>query len=124
MGIFRAGARQFCASAPGKIEHFLILKFQEFKTKAQQEISDLNRELMQAKHDAKLSKDQHDAYKEEMQNHEQRIEEMAVDKELAEARCEELQDEINKLKDRNEELQLELDVIKGEIELNGNFQLL
>ncbi len=54
-----------------------------------------------------------------MANHEQRIEEMAVDKELDEAKNEELQDEVNKLKDRNEELELELDVIKGEIELNG-----
>ena len=52
-------------------------------------------------------------------NHEQRIEEITVDKELAEAKIEELQDDMMRIKDRNEELQLELDVIKGEIELNG-----
>lgn len=54
-----------------------------------------------------------------MSSHEQRLEEMTVDKELAEAKLEELQDEITKLTEKNEEIKLELDVLKGEIEING-----
>lgn len=54
-----------------------------------------------------------------MNSHEQRLEEMTVDKELAEAKLEELQDELVKLTDRNEELKLELEVLKGEIEVGG-----
>lgn len=54
-----------------------------------------------------------------MNSHEQRIEELTVDKELAEAKLEELQEEITKLNERNQELTLELDVLKTEIELNG-----
>ena len=54
-----------------------------------------------------------------MSDYESRIEEMTVDKELAEARCEEIQEEMNKLNDKYEEAKLELDVLKSEIELNG-----
>jgi hypothetical protein len=54
-----------------------------------------------------------------MSNHEQRIEEMTVDKELAEARVEELQENEMKLNDKLEELKLELEVLKEEIELSG-----
>ena len=82
-------------------------------------MSDLNKELATAKQDTKMYKDQFESYKEEMAGHENRLEEMMVDKELAEARVEELTDEVSKLNDRVEELKLELEVIKGEIELNG-----
>ncbi len=94
-------------------------KLQEFKTKAQEMISGLNKDLDKAKQEAKLMKDQYEAYKDEMSNHEQRIEEMTVDKELAEARAEELQENEIKLTEKLEELKLELEVLKGEIELNG-----
>ena len=83
-------------------------------------MSDLNKELQTAKDEAMKVKEEFVAYKEEMSNHEQRIEEMTVDKELAEAKLEELQDEITRLNERNEEIKLELEVLKGEIELNGS----
>jgi len=92
---------------------------QEFKTKAQELMSDLNKELANSKKETKSVRDAYAEYKEEMDSVEQRIEEMSVDKEIAEARCEEMQDEIDRLKERNEEIKLELDVLKGEIELNG-----
>ena len=82
-------------------------------------ISGLNKDLDKAKQEAKQIKDHYEAYKDEMSNHEQRIEEMTVDKELAEAKAEELQENEIKLNEKLEELKLELEVLKGEIELNG-----
>jgi len=51
-----------------------IQQLQEFKSKAQELMSNLNKDLQQAKQDAKHIKDEFDAYKDEMSNHEQRIE--------------------------------------------------
>lgn len=96
-----------------------ILQLQEFKTKAQELMSDLNKQLVVSKQDTKSVREGYAEYKEEMDSVEQRIEEMSVDKEIAEARCEELQDDYDKLMEKNEEIKLELDVLKGEIELNG-----
>lgn len=96
-----------------------IQQLQEFKTKAQELMSNLNKDLQQSKQEAKNARDEFDAYREEMSNHEQRLEEMTVDKELAEAKIEELQEELLRLNEKNEETRLELDVLKGEIELNG-----
>ncbi len=91
----------------------------EFKDKAQEKISDLNKELQAAKQDSKQLKDEFEAYKEEMANHEERIEHMTVEKELAEETSEQYKFEITQLKDKCEELTLELEVLKGEIEQNG-----
>lgn len=79
----------------------------------------MNKEIQQVKSEGSVVKEQFESYKEAMNSHEQRLEEMTVDKELAEAKLEELQDEVIKLSERNEELKLELDVLKGEIEMNG-----
>lgn len=97
----------------------MFLKHQEFKTKAQENISSLNKQLQQAQQDAKTAREQFEAYREEMKDFESRLEELTVDKELAEARCEELTEELDQMKDKHEEVKLELDVLKGEIELNG-----
>jgi dynactin 1 len=82
-------------------------------------ISKLNKELQHSKEETKSIKEFFDAYKEEMSNHEQRLEEITVDKELAEVKVEELQDELNKANEKLEEVRLELDVLKGEIEISG-----
>ncbi|CAF0807877.1 unnamed protein product [Brachionus calyciflorus] len=91
----------------------------EFKTQAQEMISQLNKDLQISKQEAKTYKDEYEAYKDEMSSHESRLEELTVDKELAEARVEELQEEMNKLNEKYEETKLELDVLKGEMEING-----
>ena len=82
-------------------------------------ISGLNKDLQQTKEELKSISESYAAYKEEMSNHEQRIEEITVDKELAEAKAEELEDEMEKLKEKFEETKLELEVLKSEIEING-----
>ena len=82
-------------------------------------ISSLNKEVQQSKEETKATSDAYAAYKEEMSNHEQRLEEITVDKELAEAKVEELEDEMEQLKEKLEETKLELEVLKSEIELNG-----
>lgn len=96
-----------------------IQQLQDYKTKAQELMSEMNKELSTSKQDYKSLKEQFMEYKEEMDSVEQRIEELSVDKEIAEARCEELQDDIDKLTEKNEEIKLELEVLKGEIEVNG-----
>jgi hypothetical protein len=55
--------------------------------------------LVQTKLESKVYKEQYEQYKDEMNNHEQRIAEITDDKELAKAKNEEQQDEINKLND-------------------------
>jgi dynactin 1 len=82
-------------------------------------ISGLNKDLQQAKEEVKTITEAYAAYKEEMSNHEQRIEEITVDKELAEAKVEELEDEMEKLNEKFEETKLELEVLKSEIEISG-----
>jgi dynactin 1 len=79
----------------------------------------LNKQLQQSQQESKSVREQYEAYKEEMSNYESRIEELTVDKELAEARLEELQEEMEKIQEKNEEIKLELEVLKGEIELEG-----
>jgi dynactin 1 len=96
-----------------------LQQLQEFKSKAQEAISGLNKEIQQAKIDAASLKEEYESYKDEMSSHETRLEEMTVDKELAEAKTEELQDELTKLTEKYEETKLELEVLKGEIEVNG-----
>ncbi len=93
---------------------------QDFKEKAQEKISDLNKELQTSKQEAKTYKDQYESYKEEMANHEEALENMTVEKELAEETAEQYKYEITQLKDKCDELTLELDVIKSEIALNGD----
>lgn len=82
-------------------------------------MSDLNKELQASKQDSKSYKDQYETYREEMANHEERIEHMTVEKELAEETAEQYKYEIAQLRDKCDEVQLELDVLKGEIEENG-----
>lgn len=82
-------------------------------------MSDLNKELQTCKQEMKQYKDQYEAYKEEMSNHEERIEHMTVEKELAEELSEQYKYEITQLTDKLDELTLELDVLKDEIEQNG-----
>jgi dynactin 1 len=79
----------------------------------------LNKQIESQKQETKDIKDEFDLYKDEMSTHEQRLEEITVDKELAEARIEELEDTIQRVEDKCEEYKLELEVLKGEIELNG-----
>lgn len=100
-----------------------LQQLQEFKIIAQKEISELNTKLALSNQESKTYKEQYEQYKEEMDNHEQRIEEITVDKELAEAKIEEQQEDIRSLNDKIEELQLELDVLKGEIEENGKIYI-
>ena len=81
-------------------------------------ISGLNKDLQQTKEELKSMSESYAANKEEMSNHEQRIEEITVDKELAEAKAEELEDEMEKLKEKFEETKLVLEVLKSEKEKN------
>ena len=92
---------------------------QEFKAKAQENISSLNKQLQQAQLEAKTIKDEFDSYKEEMRDFESRLEELTVDKELAEAKLEEVNYDFEQTKEKLAEITLELDVLKGEVETNG-----
>ncbi|RNA32395.1 dynactin subunit 1 isoform X4 [Brachionus plicatilis] len=94
-------------------------QLQEYKIQAQEMISQLNKEMQQIKQENKNVKEEFVAYKEEMSSFESRIEELTVDKELAEARAEELEEQLDQVNSKFEETKLELDVLKGEIEING-----
>ncbi|CAF3936632.1 unnamed protein product, partial [Rotaria sordida] len=98
-------------------------QLQTYKREAQERIKELNDKLQQQEHDLKDTRDKFTAYRDEMADTEVRIESLTLDLEMAEEKLETLTSENTTLKEKLEEVQLELDVIKGEIQLNGPNQV-
>jgi dynactin 1 len=86
-------------------------------------MKELNDKLQQQENELKDTKEKFNAYRDEMTDTEVRIESLTLDLEMAEEKLESLTSENTTLKDKFEEVQLELDVIKGEIQLNGPNQI-
>lgn len=98
-------------------------QFQSDKRVAQARIKELNDKNQQQENELKELKEKFDNYREEMTDTELRIESLTLDLEMAEEKLETLTTENTSLKEKLEETQLELDVIKGEIQLNGPDQV-
>ncbi|CAF2683109.1 unnamed protein product [Rotaria sp. Silwood2] len=82
-------------------------QLQTYKREAQERIKELNDKLQQQEYELKETRDKFTAYRDEM----------------ADIELETLTLENTTLKEKFEEVQLELDVIKGEIQLNGSNQV-
>ncbi|CAF0846668.1 unnamed protein product [Rotaria sordida] len=98
-------------------------QLQTYKRETQERIKELNNKFQQQEHELKETRDKFTAYRDEMADTEVRIESLTLDLEMAEEKLETLTLENTTLKEKFEEVQLELDVIKGEIQLNGPNQV-
>ncbi|CAF3854042.1 unnamed protein product, partial [Rotaria magnacalcarata] len=98
-------------------------QLQTYKREAQDRIKELNEKLQQQEHALKDTRDRFAAYRDEMTDTEVRIESLALDLEMAEEKLETITSENATLQEKFEEAQLELDIIKGEIQLNGSNQV-
>ncbi|CAF4319106.1 unnamed protein product [Rotaria socialis] len=98
-------------------------QLQTYKREAQDRIKELNEKLQQQEHELKDTRDRFAAYRDEMTDTEVRIESLALDLEMAEEKLETITSENTTIKEKFEEVQLELDIIKGEIQLNGPNQV-
>ncbi|CAF1105534.1 unnamed protein product [Rotaria sp. Silwood1] len=98
-------------------------QLQTYKREAQERIKELNDKVQQQEHELKDTRDKFATYRDEMTDTEVRIESLTLDLEMAEEKLETITLENTTLKEKFEEVQLELDVIKGEIQLNGPNQV-
>ncbi len=117
----------------------MYFQLQTYKREAQERMKELKDKLQQEENELKDTRDKFAAYRDEMTDTEVRIESLALDFEMAEEKvfclnsnssftiiCFQLEAitlENTTLKEKLEEVQLELDVIKGEIQLNGPNQV-
>ncbi|CAB1351444.1 unnamed protein product [Coregonus sp. 'balchen'] len=95
-------------------------QLQEWKTKMQEQQADLQKQLKEAKKDAREALESKDRYMEEMSDTADAIEMATLDKEMAEERSESLQVEVESLKEKLEELTMDLEIIKHEVEEKGS----
>ncbi|CAF3794124.1 unnamed protein product [Adineta steineri] len=98
-------------------------QLQTYKREAQERMKELNDKLQQQENELKDTREKFAAYRDEMADTEVRIESLALDLEMAEEKLETVTEEHTTMKEKLEEVQLELDVIKGEIQLNGKDQV-
>ncbi|WAR22292.1 DCTN1-like protein, partial [Mya arenaria] len=96
-----------------------LQQLQEYKAKMQEGNTDLQRQLQTAKKEARDALDQYEQYKEEMADLAETVEMATLDKEMAEEKCEALQQELEQSRERCEELQVDLEILKNEISDKG-----
>ncbi|XP_053407314.1 dynactin subunit 1-like isoform X3 [Mercenaria mercenaria] len=96
-----------------------LQQLQEYKTKMQENNTDLQRQLQAAKKEARDHLDSFDQYKDEMSDLAETVEIATLDKEMAEEKCETLQQELEQYKEKCEELQVDLEILKNEISDKG-----
>ena len=118
---------------------FITLQLQSYKREAQERMKELNDKLQNQENELKDTREKFAAYRDEMADTEVRIESLTLDLEMAEEKVdsfaylhvfscilfqlETITLENTTLKEKFEEVQLELDIIKGEIQLNGPGQV-
>ncbi|XP_053314032.1 dynactin subunit 1 isoform X4 [Spea bombifrons] len=95
-------------------------QLQEWKSKMQEQQADLQRQLKEAKKEAKDALEAQERYMEEMADTADAIEMATLDKEMAEERAESLQQEVETFKEKVEELTMDLEILKHEIEEKGS----
>ncbi|KRZ79020.1 Dynactin subunit 1 [Trichinella papuae] len=91
----------------------------EYKNRMVEVHSELQRQLQQAKKEAREAIEAREAYSEEMAGVSEAIEMATLDKEMAEEKAEMLCQELEVVKDRVRELELELEILKNELNENG-----
>ncbi|XP_071793613.1 dynactin subunit 1-like isoform X3 [Asterias amurensis] len=96
-----------------------LAQLSEFKARMIEAKNDLERQLQEAKKEARESTEARERYQEEMSEVAETIEMATLDKEMAEEKCDSLQVEVDTLKERVEELTLDLELLRGEIEQGG-----
>ncbi|CAF1507252.1 unnamed protein product, partial [Adineta ricciae] len=98
-------------------------QLQSYKREAQERMKELNDKLQNQENELKDTREKFASYRDEMADTEVRIESLTLDLEMAEEKLETITLENTTLKEKFEEVQLELDIIKGEIQLNGPGQV-
>ncbi|XP_014675205.1 PREDICTED: dynactin subunit 1-like [Priapulus caudatus] len=107
-----------------KLKEFEKVKIQmqqlvEYKTKMQEAHAELNRQLQNAKKEAKDAVEARDRHADEMADGAEALELAALDKEMAEEKSEQLQAEVDQLKEKLEEVTLDYEIMKQEISDQG-----
>ncbi|XP_029644920.1 dynactin subunit 1 isoform X3 [Octopus sinensis] len=107
-----------------KLKEFEKLKIEmqiisENKVKMKEVNNDLNRKLQAAEKEARDVRSEYDRYKEEMADFAETVEIATLDKEMAEEKCEGLEQELESLKEKYEELILDHDILENEIKDKG-----
>ncbi|XP_033098864.1 dynactin subunit 1-like isoform X3 [Anneissia japonica] len=92
---------------------------QEFKARMTEAKSDLERQLQEAKKEAREAVEAKHRHEEDVAEVAESIEMATLDKEMAEERADSLQQEVESLKEKNEELTLDLELLRSEIEQGG-----
>jgi dynactin 1 len=93
-------------------EQFLTLR-----NKLQDKIADLQKELRDTKRQLKESSTDQEMYESKYNDVIESLEMMTLDKEVAEERAENLQQEVNVLNDKIEEISVDLDILKKEADI-------
>lgn len=107
-----------------KLKEFEKLKIEmqvmtENKVKMKEINNELNRKLQTAEKEVRDIRDEYDRYKDEMADLAETVEIATLDKEMAEEKCEGLQQELESLKEKLEELTLDHDILENEIKAKG-----
>uniref|UniRef100_UPI00358DE032 dynactin subunit 1-like n=1 Tax=Myxine glutinosa TaxID=7769 RepID=UPI00358DE032 len=95
-------------------------QLQEWKTKMQEQQSDLHKQLKEAKREAKEAAESREKYMEEMADVSDATEMATLDKEMDEEKGEPLQQEVDSLKEKVEKLTMDLEMIEHKIEEKGS----
>ncbi|KAF7727233.1 hypothetical protein EC973_007846 [Apophysomyces ossiformis] len=93
-------------------EQFLTLR-----NKLQDKISELQRDLRETKRELKDTTSEKEMFESKYNDVIESLEMMTLDKEVAEERAENLQQEVNVLKDKIEEISVDLDILKKEADI-------
>ncbi|XP_053271556.1 dynactin subunit 1 isoform X1 [Pleuronectes platessa] len=95
-------------------------QLQEWKIKMQEQQTDLQKHLKEAKKEARDAQESKDHYMEEMSDTADAIEMATLDKEMAEEKAESLQVEVDSLKEKVDELSMDLEILRHEISEKGS----
>lgn len=82
-------------------------------------VAELQKDLRETKRQLKETSEERDAFESKYTDVIESMEMMTLDKEVAEERAENLQQEVNVLKDKIEEISVDLDVLKKEAGMYG-----
>ncbi|XP_030841615.1 dynactin subunit 1 isoform X2 [Strongylocentrotus purpuratus] len=96
-----------------------LQQLQEFKSKMIEAKVDLERQLQDAKTEAREAVEEKERHSDEMAGVAETIEMATLDKEMAEEKADTLQQEVDTLKEQVEELTLDLELLRSEIEEGG-----
>ncbi|GBN86265.1 Dynactin subunit 1 [Araneus ventricosus] len=92
----------------------------EYKAKIAEVQADLQRQITQAKKEAKDAIEAKEQHAEEMSDLAEAMEIATLDKEMAEEKCEALQSELEQTKEKMEELQIDYEILKTEMSDKGS----